>query len=240
MDSPAEKYFLLVEEGLFRNGSMEQGPLSNAPPYFIVRPTHYATARSYGWTDGVWLIGRNEGLKNLISSAYGVSQDYRLVFPDYLPDVHYDFLVYAPKGGDKRFQEEIRKRFGYTARREMRNEDVWVMKVKNTNAPWLTPSRGPLALPGLDHGRATTNPASEQNLMMNFQSYPLSSLLFVTEQWLGKPVIDQTGLSGNYDVKLAWHGGKEELREGILEQWGLELSASNLPIEKLIVEKTGK
>ena len=68
----------------------------------------------------------------------------------------------------------------------------------------------------------------------------LSPHLWIAETWMGKPVIDETGYSGNYNVKLAWHGGKEELQKAILDQWGMDLIPTNMPIEKLIVEKTKK
>ena len=56
------------------------------------------------------------------------------------------------------------------------------------------------------------------------------------------PVVDQTGLKGNYDVRLDWQtdystAGKEKFRQAVLDQLGLELVATNLPIEMLIVEK---
>ena len=67
-----------------------------------------------------------------------------------------------------------------------------------------------------------------------------AGILSMTEEWIGKPVIDETGYSGNYNVKLGHFDGKEELQKAILDKWGLELIASNMPIDKLIVEKTKK
>jgi uncharacterized protein (TIGR03435 family) len=61
--------------------------------------------------------------------------------------------------------------------------------------------------------------------------------------FLTVPVIDQTGLSGSFDIDLAWeerdrqHPNAEALKEALLDQLGLELVPSLEPIQMLVVEK---
>jgi uncharacterized protein (TIGR03435 family) len=60
---------------------------------------------------------------------------------------------------------------------------------------------------------------------------------------LNIPVVDQTGLTGNFDFNLKWkadwqHLNIEGLKQAFIDQLGLELVPSREPIEMLIVEKT--
>ncbi len=66
------------------------------------------------------------------------------------------------------------------------------------------------------------------------------------EYMLGKPVIDETGLTKHYDFELKWTvGGDERPAPGVLtralrEQLGLELTAARRPVEVLVVDRVAK
>jgi uncharacterized protein (TIGR03435 family) len=57
------------------------------------------------------------------------------------------------------------------------------------------------------------------------------------------PIINQTGLTNNFDFEISWddyQGGNPNLNglmQALPEQLGLELIATNTPIEMLVVEK---
>lgn len=56
------------------------------------------------------------------------------------------------------------------------------------------------------------------------------------------PIVDQTGLNGAFDYKLAWDGSdqtryKDSIRQSLIEQLGLELVPGRKPVEMLVVEK---
>jgi uncharacterized protein (TIGR03435 family) len=65
--------------------------------------------------------------------------------------------------------------------------------------------------------------------------------------YLATPVIDQTGLAGNFDIQLKlkmdefpadWKDHKiDDFQPALLNQLGLELVPTNMPIEMIIVEK---
>src|SRR6185437_8623537 len=63
------------------------------------------------------------------------------------------------------------------------------------------------------------------------------------ESRLGIPVIDQTGLTNHFDIDLKWkQSGWENVDRGVLnqallDQLGLELVPTNMPVEMLIIEK---
>jgi uncharacterized protein (TIGR03435 family) len=62
------------------------------------------------------------------------------------------------------------------------------------------------------------------------------------EELLGKPVVNQTGLTEHYDLYFEWNTAsgkteKENIQQALLDQLGLELVPTNMPIEMLVVEK---
>jgi uncharacterized protein (TIGR03435 family) len=63
------------------------------------------------------------------------------------------------------------------------------------------------------------------------------------ESYFILPVIDQTGLTNRYDINLTWNqsdhkrSNPDGLKQALLDQLGLELVLTNMPIEMLVVEK---
>ena len=59
--------------------------------------------------------------------------------------------------------------------------------------------------------------------------------------YLGRPVIDETGLTESYDFELHLDSKSknytEAIKNALREQLGLELVPTNMPIEMLVVEK---
>ena len=63
------------------------------------------------------------------------------------------------------------------------------------------------------------------------------------EAMLETPVVDGTGLADTYDLKLTWQTSSPDeaknssIKRALLEQFGLELVSTNMPVEMLVVEK---
>ena len=79
---------------------------------------------------------------------------------------------------------------------------------------------------------------------------PIRTLIFDLEYYLHVPMIDRTGLDGYYDFDLNWNdeilwdatehrslSNPDGLKQILLDQLGLELVPTNMPIEMLVVEK---
>jgi uncharacterized protein (TIGR03435 family) len=72
---------------------------------------------------------------------------------------------------------------------------------------------------------------------------PISALTYFLELYLGTPVVDRTGLAGRFDMDVKWEDTDKAnrniggLKRALLDQLGLELVPSNMPIEMLVVEK---
>jgi uncharacterized protein (TIGR03435 family) len=74
----------------------------------------------------------------------------------------------------------------------------------------------------------------------------LASILSAFQE-IGKPVIDQTGLHGIYQVKLEWaseHGNAEQtgisLFAALPEQLGLKLTAGRGPVTVIVIDRINK
>jgi uncharacterized protein (TIGR03435 family) len=221
-----DKYFL----------NMDWEAFQNAPPYFIVRPTHFNKQIGNGTgTTGMGsdnrAIGRGLDFETMIHYAYNYHNRARTVLPaGPLPEGSFDYLVTVP-GALGRFQAEVKRQFGYAAHKEVRDVDAWVLRVKNAGAPGLKPSTG-------DQGVQRSS-----DLFIDVKDFPFHDVVGQIESSMGKPVIDETGLRGNFDIRLDWKGrnttdeGREQLKQAVLDQLGLELVATNLPVEMLVVEQ---
>ena len=135
-------------------------------------------------------------------------------------------------------QQKLKTEFNVVAKREMIETNVLLLMAKYPNADGLKPSTSQTSYEGNDPGHlACTN-------------CPLSTLADMLEDRFRIPVIDQTSLTNHYDFNLTWdeYGKKigndypgypnlEGLKQALLNQLGLELVPTNLPIEILVVEK---
>jgi uncharacterized protein (TIGR03435 family) len=76
----------------------------------------------------------------------------------------------------------------------------------------------------------------------------LTKLARFLEMYLAIPVIDRTGLLANFDIKLKlklaefpanWKDHNiDDFQPALLNQLGLELVPTNMPIEMLVIEKS--
>jgi uncharacterized protein (TIGR03435 family) len=162
----------------------------------------------------------------------------RLVFSGATPQEKYDFAATLPKNATEALKRELKTRLGFVARRETRDSDtdVLVLKIKRPDAPQLKPTTGEMGnITGSgDPGRAS----------FKCDNQLISTVASVLSQLLNAPVVDQTGLTGQYTFELVWKepGAKDPdhraLKEALLDQIGLELAPGRAPVEMLVVEKT--
>ena len=176
------------------------------------------------------IISKNMDVQGLLMTAFGHNQS-RCVFPAGLPAERFDLLCTLPEGYQQKLQADLRSRFGLVAHTEERLADVWLLQVNTPHAPGLKMS------PDNRNGYWTSSAYDVKIL-----GHQVSDCLGWLEGALGRPVIDQTGLTGRYDLDLNWkpkpgQSEKEALRQAMLEQLGLGLVSTNLPIEMLVVDK---
>ena len=179
-----------------------------------------------------------DGKWDFLTTAYARSR-WRTIFQAALPTNNYDFIAKLPKGSKPQnvfaaLQQEIKREFGLTGRLETRETDVLLLSVKDPKTGSLRPST-------TRHGESSTHYTTGQLVCLN---KPLRTLAGLLEAYFEIPVIDQTGLTGNFDIDLKWnerdwqHRNPDALKQALVAQLGLELVPSREPIEMLVVEKT--
>jgi uncharacterized protein (TIGR03435 family) len=125
----------------------------------------------------------------------------------------------------------VENTFGLTAKRQPREMDVFVLTVGTQPAEHLstTVSTG--------GSSSSSGGGSLQGANLGIESIAAS-----LEDFLGKPVVDETQLTNRYDFQLLWdEAGAEDAKQGrivgaVREQLGLELTPAKRQIEVLVVE----
>jgi RNA polymerase sigma factor (sigma-70 family) len=230
-----------------KNLISDRNTLDLAPPQVTILPTRFP-----GDGGRVRVGGRGAGkiggidvpLSVILDFAY--SRDFRyldygpylddqtpprMVLSTSLPQERYDFIASLPRGSAKALQKTIKDKFGIVARQEMRDTDVLFLTVGRSNAPGLRPSGSSPDAGGsityTDRRRTWTNAS-------------LRELAAFLERYLNTPVVDDTALKRGYKVDLDWGGlgqtpDPDRLKQMVLDQLGLELVPTNMPVEMLVV-----
>jgi uncharacterized protein (TIGR03435 family) len=189
------------------------------------------------------MLGRAISFDALMGMAYDVDVNQIVPPPDKVTG-SFDLLMTTADASKEKLQKEIQRQFGYVAHRETRQADVLVLTLKQAGAPGLKPSRGQNNGGG---GFASSSSSSAgtggQSTQVNSQNQPISSLIKKLQGYFDKPIIDRTGLTGNFDVSLTAateNGGSESaaIMQALPVQLGLELVPTNMPVEMLVVEKS--
>jgi uncharacterized protein (TIGR03435 family) len=180
------------------------------------------------------LIGVNTPFSWLLRNAYGKTQVWMVLPGDPTDEQGYDYMATLPQGSSEALQQQIDKTFGVVVKRELRETNALILKVGNAGAHGIRPP--------------TANPSSGLRASgdaLTWFAQPLSTLDRFLEGFFKTPVLDQTGLTQKYDFTIKWDNqwwfynrdNPEGLKRVLLDQLGLELIATNEPIEMLIVEK---
>jgi len=182
-------------------------------------------------------IGMHSTPSEIIERAYwngNLLLPPRIIFPSDMPGGFYDYIANLTNGSQQALQALIKKKFGLVGKYEMRDADVLLLKVDHPNAPGLkpgTPSQPEIGFFPISNGK------------IHYKNYPISKLCRDLEWNLQVPVIDQTELTGNYDLDCPDYFAIppseriEKIKQVLPEELGLKLVPTNLPIEMLVVEK---
>jgi uncharacterized protein (TIGR03435 family) len=131
-------------------------------------------------------------------------------------------------------RDKIKRQFGFVAHRETQERGVLLLKVRNPGAAGLRkivqydPDYGP--------------PIQSSIEGLNSKNFPLNWLAQELEGHLQIPVLDQTGLTNRIALNLRWNKlpgetVEDTTRRVVLDQLGLELVPTNMPVEMLVVER---
>jgi len=174
----------------------------------------------------------------VLSSCYNINP-VRVITNSALPEGKFDFIVKTPsKDGEVAqacLKQAVEVTFGIRARRETREIPVYVLSVLKSGTDNFTPT-------------ASTGGSSGQSGPGRLQAInqPVASLASGLESSLGTPVLDETGLTNNYDFELKWteasegQAKPEAIVAAVRDQLGLQLSPARRAVELVIVDKAAK
>jgi uncharacterized protein (TIGR03435 family) len=181
------------------------------------------------------VLGIGQPLEKIVSSAYGQSEQ-RMVFLTRVPAGQFDFIANLPSGNEAALQKEIERKFWLTGKLETRDTDVLAMQTR-------TPGASGLKVPDTRRLKPQEGTGSWSSKAGNFRgrNQSLSTLSAFLESRFKMPVVDQTGLTNQYDIDLNWdetdyqHPNVDALKQALSEQLGLEFVSTNIPMEMLVV-----
>jgi uncharacterized protein (TIGR03435 family) len=214
--------------------------LHKAPPVLIIRPTRFSDNVMVVGTPGGQVIispnrpflkqtiAHNLDVAGLIQFAYGCYSRPKLVLPAVVPTNRFDLMLTLRSNQLEMLQKAIQRQFGLAAHHEIRETEALQLQVKDPGLLALHASK-PGSKMFLENG---TN-------FESFFNYPIDWEVETLSQFFSKPVVLESGLSGNYDLTYRWEN-LDDRRQAVskeLAQAGLELVPTNMPIEMLVVEK---
>jgi uncharacterized protein (TIGR03435 family) len=211
--------------GLFDRSVLEQEP----PQVKIVASKFTAEAAG---NSADKRMGTGLPAPAVVAMAYGFDTPARTILAATLPEGRYDFIASLPQGNAEALQREVKRQFGVVARRERRETDVWLLKVKATNAAGLKPS-------GPNPGEYMLWRAGSR---LDCQRLALAGLTSEIEFEANIPILDRTGLTNRYDFVLNCKATDLVDRRwdnvnAALDPLGLELVPGRESIEMLVVEQ---
>lgn len=217
------------------------GMIAAAQPAFEVASVRQTPPASIGYTSisppgSATFAARNITMRILISTAYGIDSDYITSKQDWIDSERYDVTAKA-EGGQGISSEQLKpmlqqllaERFKLTVHRETKTMAGYLLVVAK-GGPKLQPTKGAPARPAILKGALRAD---------NISVDVLAGML---RRPLGKPVANQTGLTGNFDVTFdfAPEGAEDSALPSIFtaiqEQLGLKLVPQKVPVETLVID----
>ncbi|HWC60953.1 MAG TPA: DUF3738 domain-containing protein, partial [Verrucomicrobiae bacterium] len=205
--------------------------LDGLRPQVKIRPSLPSTVQAHiHRADGTRgkKLGWGLDVVDLLLGAYN-TVDTRLIIETSVPEQKYDFIDTYHNVNDemKGFQEEIKKQIGLTGRRVLIETNVLILTVQSPHAPGLKTGIGPFE-----------NDIKPGSLVLR-SAFPYT-LAHDLELSLGTAVIDETKLSGKFNVDLKWDSTPDGLMRVVSDELGLKLTPSRKVVSFIVVEKADK
>jgi uncharacterized protein (TIGR03435 family) len=224
---------------------------SRLEPAFEVASMRRSTANSSRYVIR-YKAGRptftNVPLQWIIARAYSV-QDIRVMGPRWLEVERYDIEATCPADTSRErlnrmLEHLLIERLGLAAHRETKDIPAYVLTAAK-RGPKLQSAEGP---PQGGYQMKTEG----ENLEIRSRT-TLAVFAGFLSGFLRLPVVDQTGVTGTFDITLDWAldpheqsnvdaqvGQELAIQEGLANQLGLKLELKKVPLEVVIVDHVEK
>jgi uncharacterized protein (TIGR03435 family) len=186
-------------------------------------------------SDDKW-YARGFTVKQIIGNVWQADPE-RLDFPTSLDSSkRYDFAVVLPKPERDvmrdLLQQAIQNEFGVIVTRESRATDVYVMTAPNGKSPELEEQPAPKT--GRSYSSGSSMRTSDTG--MQAQGVEMAQLARMLEHRLGRPVVNETTLTGRYNFAVSGSGrGPEAFTTMLKEKLGLVLAPATRPVDWVVV-----
>jgi uncharacterized protein (TIGR03435 family) len=183
-------------------------------------------------------------LLNLINRAYHLKW-YQLSGPDWLRIDRFDISATIPKGSAREelplmLQDLLATRFNLIVRRTTKEMAVYELKlIKDAHkmVAWADPP------PGGQAPQSGTSNAPDGGVVRRMSGWTMEVVVSWLEIALQRPIVDQTGLKGKYDINLHYFPRPSadepgpDLIEAVRTQLGLTLESAKHMIDVLVVDQ---
>jgi uncharacterized protein (TIGR03435 family) len=197
--------------------------------------------------EGAWQLGapsdrflaRNRPLRVVLAFAYDVQKASVVGGPDWLDKASYDIVAhtssYVKSIDDMRplVKALLADRFGLQAHPDVRQLAAFVLRVDQGGSKL---SSAPASSPGLSGGPPPRFQVRTDSGQIVATSIDLKELTRLLSERMGRPVLDQTGLTGRYDFTLRGTNTPEAMPAELQQQLGLRLEAVTAPVDVIVVD----
>ena len=202
--------------------------------------------------DPVQATWTNTPFKQLLTQAYRVQGDTIIGGPAWINSDRWDIIAKTEKPATRAQQWEMLKplladQFKLQVHTETRQLPEYELVLAKGGAKLHESTAAELAEkePSTRIGRG----------LIDMHGMPISNLAFFLRSELGRPVIDKTGLTGNYDFKVRWVPDESQPNSGgdappadstgpsifaAIQEFGLKLEAIKGPVEVLVIDHVEK
>lgn len=208
-----------------------------------------------GSDDPERLRGHNLSLGNILVRAYGIFH-FQLSAPKWIEDERYEFIAKVPSGATEQqvppmLRDMLAHRFKLKAHHETRQVNVYRL-VTDHHGPRFSPAkpvgavrsthavdRDGFPIPSAEHPETMTAMTGGHPHMTAVRMSMRELAAWLSSQ-IEYPVVDSTGLKGEYDFRLTWAPPSDDdgptLFEAVRQQLGLKLVPGKGPLDVLVVD----
>jgi uncharacterized protein (TIGR03435 family) len=165
-------------------------------------------------------------LKGIVATAYDIPA-VRVIAPEWMADTRYSINAVVRDEASKLFrpllQEELTRRLRLKTHLEVRPFEVFVLTAA--------------AMPRVERARVQGTNISISRTGARLQDASMEDLASALQSILRKPVIDETGLTGTYNLEFDWSDDRiASVTATLRDRFGLQLSAGSRDLPVLIVD----
>ena len=213
--------------------------------------------------DGALVTYTNIALLDCIRGAYRV-RDFQIVGPDWMTKARFEITAKLPAGASadqipEMLQALLAERFKLEIRREIKEKRVYALLAGNGGARLK-----PAEVKADSHSPKALGPDGKPRAVMGYFTPPggatsitapsatIESLLGLVSRFTARPVVDMTGIKGQYEFQLDFAAETDQGPHAppvdgaapvepahsvfdAFKRYGLRLEARNAPIEMFIV-----